>query len=403
MIVCKRNFCNTDSYGASVLEVLLSLAIIALATPFIYAQISKTNSMLRDISVAKKIMSSRDTVLNFVRMNQDKWPNVAQIQMDSEDLNLISPDAEAGFIDKYLVNGASITDVYLAFSAADNDIKSHQVARHIGDAAAIVGPDGIAYGKTWAVAAPEFISGDLIYRVSRDVSGEDTSKFLHRATTGQDGLNVMFRDLNMARHNVYGVSSVSAKDTRVKNINTSFIKSEDVVADNIYFSSGVNMDGEGVFVDNIRVTGDINGFRNIAAKTVNGTGYTTSGHIITDRATVSKSVNVAKDFVLKSDSGRTISGFTGVSASSVMVPYVFAEEMIFYDNFGLTVSGELLMSTTVPLKLGGWGFPSVRPPEFKKLTLSRAKIPDAPNANEFKELLRDDWQINTSGNILVAE
>ena len=67
-------------------------------------------------------------------------------------------------------------------------------------------------------------------------------------------------------------------------------------------------------------------------------------YIIT--APVSGSINVSGDFVLKSDSSRTIDDFTGITANSVAVPYVSAEEMIFLENFGLTISGELLMSTT---------------------------------------------------------
>jgi hypothetical protein len=279
-----------------------------------------------------------------------------------------------------------------------------RIASHIGSDAAVVSDDGVAYGPSWSASAPDFKPGDLVYRITRDVSGSDTSQYLHRATSGEDELNVMFRDLNMARYNVYAVSTISATDARAKNINTSFVKSDDVTADSIYFSAGVNMDGEGVYVDNMRVTGDMNGFRSIVAKNVNGTGYTTSGHIITDRALVSKSVNVAKDFVIKSDTGRTVSGFTGISASSVMTPFISAEEMIFHDNFGLTVSGELLMSTTVPLKFGRWSFPSVRPPEFKELTISRAKMPDAPSAREFSELLRDDWQsTSVPEKILLSE
>ena len=64
---------------------------------------------------AKQIMDVRDNVLNFVRMNQDKWPDVAQIRLDEDELRAISDMPVAGLIDKYSVRGATITDVYLAY------------------------------------------------------------------------------------------------------------------------------------------------------------------------------------------------------------------------------------------------------------------------------------------------
>lgn len=104
--------------------------------------------------------------------------NPAQIRLDETELDAISPDAAAGLIDKYSVNGAVVTDVYLAFEFANTDVRTNKIARHIGGDAAVVGADSVAYGNTWAVAAPDFIPGDLIYRISRDVAGTDTSRYL---------------------------------------------------------------------------------------------------------------------------------------------------------------------------------------------------------------------------------
>ena len=368
------------------------MAIVAMATPFVYNQIAQTNHTIHDIAVARNIISTRDAALNFVRMNQDKWPDVAQIRLDETELGSISTDAVAGFIDKYSVNGATITDVYLAFDFDDTELRTNKIAHHIGGDAAVVGDDLIAYGNTWAVAAPDFQSGDLIYRISRDIAGEDTSKYLHRATSGQDDMNVMFRDLNMAHHHVYNTSTMAAQSARVKNANTAFIDADVLTASNIYFSSGANIDGQNVSVGNMRVSGDISGFRNIYADSINGRGFSSSGRIITDRATITNSINVSGDFVLKSDTTRTISDFTGITVNSVAAPFISAEEMIFYDNFGLTVSGELLMSTVSPLRLGGWVFPSTTPPVFTSFTVSRAKLPSAPNRNEFNTLTRAGWQ-----------
>ncbi len=390
--------CN--SRGASITEVLLAMAIVVFAMPFVYNKIAETNSMVRDIAMARRIMSVRDTALNYVRMNQDKWPDAAQIRLGADELAAISSVAASGFIDKYPVRGATVTDVYLAFVISDQELRAGKIARHIGGDAAIVGADGVAYGNTWAVAAPDFAPGDLIYRISRDVSGEDTSKYLHRATSGEDELNVMQRDLNMAYHHIYNVATMAAESARIKNSNTTFVETPELLADTVYFSSGANIDGQDVRIGNIRVTGDMSGFRNVYADTLNGRGFTTKGRIISDRATITNSVNVSNDFVLKADSSRTISSFAGITASTVLTPYVSAEEILFYDNFGLTISGELLMSTTSPLKIGSWVFPSTKPPEFKSFTLSRAKIPMPASQTEFNAVMRDGWKtLNGYSNI----
>ena len=392
MTVCKYKIFSDNSRGASVLEVLLAMAIVAMAAPFVYSRIAQTNHTIHDIAIARNIMSSRDAALNFVRMNQDKWPENAQIRLDEAELATISTDAAAGFIDKYKVSGATITDVYLAFVASDTDLRSNQIARHIGGDAAVVGEDGVAYGNTWAVAAPDFLAGDLIYRISRDVAGTDMSKYLHRGTSGEDDLNVMARDLDMAGHHIYNVATLSGKALRSRNGVATFIDTTAVNANNIYFSSGANLDGEEAYFNDVRVSGDTSGFRNIYADTFNGRGFTTDGRIVTDKATVNKTVNVATDMIIKSSSARSISGFTGITASTVSVPYISADEMIFNNNFGLTVSGELLMSTNMPLKMGGWSFPSTKPPVFKSFSVSRARRPAMPNRDEFSDLTTSGWQ-----------
>lgn len=392
MTVSRTGIFSDNARGASMTEVILAMAIIGVATPVVYNQISRTNQTLADISVANSIMDSRDAALNFVRMNQDKWPDVAQIRLSPDELATISTNAVAGLIDKYAISGAVVTDIYLAFDVPYDAVRTSRIAGHIGGDAAVIGSDGAAYGQMWAVAAPDFVPGDLIYRISRDIVGEDTSRYLHRATSGQDELNVMMRNLDMGHNPMHNVATLSGKSARVKNGNSTFIESPDVVANNLFFSSGANIDGGDVAIGNLRVTGDMSGFKNVTADNINGRGYTTMGRIVTDRATVLESVNVSGDFVLKSDSGRTISGFTGISASTVSTPYISAEEMIFYENFGLTISGELLMSTTSPLKLGNWVFPSTRPPEFSRFELSRASRPSMPSRGEFDKLMRDGWQ-----------
>ena len=391
MTVCKSKIFTDETRGASVMEVLLALGIVGLATPFIYNQIARSTQTVRDMAYAQQIMNVREKVLNFVRMNQDKWPDVAQIRLSDEELQTISDAPVAGLIDKYSVRGATITDVYLAYDIGDTVIDASRIAKHIGTDAGIVGDDGVAYSTSWAVAAPDFTPGYLIYRIARDVSGEDTSRYLHRGTSGEDNLNVMERDLNMNNYNVYNIATLSAESAKINNVITTFMNSDDVAADNVYFSSGANLDGGDVFIDNLRVSGDVTGFRNIYADNMNGSGYTTSGRIIADKATVTNSINVSKDFVLKSDSSKTISGFTGISTGTVYAPFLSTEEITFVEDFGLTVSGELLMSTTYPLRIGNWVFPSTTPPRFSKFNLNRAKMPEMPNAKEFDAIMKSGW------------
>ncbi len=392
MVVCKTKIFTDCAPGTSMTEVLLTMAIVALVSPFLYNQIADANHNIRDMAVAQNIIGMRDDVLNFVRMHQDAWPDVAQIKLADDELNGISEMPVAGFIDKYNVRGATITDVYLAFDLNTDLLRTNRIARHIGGAAAIVGDDGVAYGENWAVMAPDFNPGNLIYRISRDVSGEDKSKYLHRGGASEDNLNVMQRNLNMGGHDVYNVGGVAAKSAQIKNGSAMFIGADNMVATSVYFSDGATMDGGAADVGALRVSGDISGFRNIYADALNGRSFTTNGRIIADRATITNSVNVANDMVLKSDTLRTISGFSGLSVNSVATPYISAEEIIFYDNFGLTVSGELMMSTTSPLKIGSWVFPSITPPKFNDMTLGRAAIPNMPQRGEFGPLMISGWQ-----------
>ena len=382
----------TGNRGAGLLEVLLTMAVIAIATPFVYSQIASTNQEIADIAMARAIISGRGAVLNFVRLNQDSWPDVAQIQLSDDDLDEIAPNAIAGFIDKYQVRGATVADVYLVYPGAETDVRTARIAKHIGNDAGVVDRDGVAYGNTWAAAAPDFEPGNLVYRIQRDIEGEDRSKYLHRGTSGEDGLNVMMRDLNMGGYNVIDVGTVDAVSAKVNNVNTTFTDAENITADSVYFSDGANMDGGAVAIGNLRVTGDITGFRNIYATTLNKNGYGTDGHIITDRATISNSVNVSRNLNLKASSARTVSGFTGIHTNAVIAPFISAEEIVFFEDFGLTVSGELMMSSSMPLRIGTWTFPSTTPPRFESLTFSNGTIPDAPGRGEFGILMMDGWR-----------
>ena len=390
--VTRTKIFSDATRGTSMTEVILAMAIVAIVAPFLYTQITDATDNVRDMALARNIIALRGNVLNYVRANQDRWPDVAQIKLADDELSEISGVATAGFIDKYAVSGATITDVYLAFDTGLKPIRTMRVARHIGMDAAVVSDDGVAYGASWAVSAPDFQPGQLIYRVTRDIAGIDTSKYLHRTSSDDEDLNVMQRDLNMGGNSIFNIATMVAKSARIKNAAAMFANVQDLSATTVFFPDGANMDATSADIGAMRVTGDVTGFRNITANNLNGASYTTHGRIVTDRASVTKSVNVAKDFILKSNSALTVSGFAGVSANTVKTPYVSATEMTFFENFGLTISGELLMSTNAPLKIGAWTFPSTVPPSFNALTFERATIPGAPSRNAFGPLMQSGWK-----------
>ncbi len=396
VIVYKKHFNRLilmSQRGASMTEAILAVAVIVAVSPFIYNQILNMTHDYEDIAKANQIVKYRDGIINFLRINQNKWEDADEIKMTDEEIEEIAPLAHTVFIDKYKVNGATITEAYLAFTIPQSRYRVANIAKQIGEDAAVVREDGIAYSQSWAVSAPEnFYVGDLIYRVSRDFEGADKSKFLHRGTMGEDNLNQMQRNLHMNNFNIFNVSDIDAVSTKIVDADAVFLDASVVDANNIYFSSGVNMNSANMAVGSMRVTGDTNGFKTIMADKLNGDKYTTNGRIIADRATIGNSINVSGNLILKSASATTSSGFGGISMNKLLTPYISATDMSFFENYGITVSGELLLAAQAPLKIGTWVFPSVTPPSFSKFILTRATLPATPDADEFKKLTDKDWQ-----------
>lgn len=396
MIVCKKHFNCTEisaQRGATITEVILAVAVVVAVSPFLYRQIIEMTRDSADIATANQIVDLRGGIINFLRVNQPQWDDTAEIKMTEEQIKEIAPAAHSGFIDKYKVNGASITDVYLAFDIDAPDYRVANIAKHIGEDAAVVREDGIAYSQSWAVSAPEdFYVGDLIYRISRDFEGANKSKFLHRGTMGEDDLNKMQRNLHLNNYNIFNVSNIDASSAKIIDVDAVFLNADVVDANSIYFSSGANMSSANIAVGSMRVTGDTNGFQMIRADILNGGKYTTNGRLIVDRATVGNSVNVSGNLILKTSGSQTISGFSGISMNKLLTPFVSATDMTFFENFGITVSGELLLAGDAPLKIGSWYFPSTTPPSFSRFILTRSTIPSVPDASEFKSLMQKNWQ-----------
>lgn len=396
MIACKKHFYHSylmSQRGASMTEVILAVAVVVAVSPFVYNQITNMANDAQDIAKANQIVKYRDGIINFLRINQTQWDDADEIKMTEQEIQEIVPLAHTAFIDKYKVNGVTITEAYIAFSIDAPGFRVANIAKQIGEDAAIVREDGIAYGQSWAVSAPEdFNVGDLIYRVYRDFEGADKSKFLHRGTMGEDNLNQMQRDLHMNNFNIFNVSNLDALSAKIVDVDAVFLDATVIDTNDLYFSSGANLNSANVAVGTMRVTGDTNGFKLISADKLNGDKYTTSGRIVTDRATIGKTVNVAGNLVIKSASSTTSSGFGGISMNKLLTPYISATDMTFFENYGITVSGELLLAGQAPLKIGSWVFPSTTPPSFSKFILTRATLPEIPDADEFKVLTHKDWQ-----------
>lgn len=395
MIVCKKHFCREyirSQRGASMLEVILAIAVVMVMVPFMYNQISDMTDAVQDVAMANKIVNTRDTVINYVRVNQAQWGDNAEIKLDEEQLKAIAPLAHSGFIDKYKISGSSMTDVYLAFNMAESDLRGANIAKYIGDDAAIVREDGIAYSQNWAVSAPnDFYKGDLVFKISRDFANADKSKFLHRGTMGEDGFNQMQRDLYMNNFNIFNVGTIDGLSAKITDVDAVFLNSDVLDADSVYFNSGVNLSSQNVTMGSLRVNGDTSGFRSIIANKLNGDKYSTNGRLIVDKATVGNSVNVAGNLVLKSSGSKSVTGFNAVSTGKLLTPYLSASNLLFYENFGLTVSGELLISGKAALKIGSWVFPTNTPPSFSKFILTRASVPPTPDNDEFKKLTSKGW------------
>lgn len=384
---------NMAQRGATMTEVVLAVAIVVVVSPFLYNQIIDMSHESADIATANRIVAVRGDVINFLRINQPQWDDTVEIKMTEEQIAEIAPMAHSGFIDKYKVNGAEITDVYLAFDTGLSDYRVANIAKQIGEDAAVVREDGIAYSQSWAVSAPEdFYVGDLIYKISRDFEGADKSKFLHRGTMGEDNLNQMNRDLHLNNYNIFNVSTIDGDSARITDVDAVFLNADVIDANNVYFSSGANMNSMNMAVGSMRVTGDTNGFKMIRADMLNGDKYTTNGRLVVDRATIGNSLNVSNNLILKSTSAQRISGFGGISMGKLLTPYLSATDMVFFENFGITVSGELLLTGDAPLRIGSWLFPTTTPPSFAKFILTRATIPSVPDASEFKKIMQKNWQ-----------
>lgn len=398
------------------METLLAVAIVAAIMPFAYNGVTDMAEGMADASESKRISEWRDPVMAYVRKNQADWPGSAQVEFDEEEVDVIRGEDSgrtrlmrpyAGFIDKRAGAGGVMIDAYLAFRPESvKEIRVHGIAKLLGADAAVVGDGGEAASAAgWSISSDVFSSGDLIYKIS-DILGEDeTWKYLHRTYLNDDDMSAMQRDLDMAKHDMFDASAVSAGTLNASNGNLWFGEAPELRATEVFFPEGASIDASKASLNSVNVTGDISGFRKIAARRLKGFGvlanstWSQRGDVVVDGAAVTEELHVQRDLTVKSESSRTISGFAGVSANSLATPYLSAGQLIFAKGYGITISSELMYSTTDhPIKLGSWTFPSASGPKFSSLLLRKAGAGDlsealaSPIADEFAPIMTDGWK-----------
>ena len=268
--------------GASLLEVILAIALSVMLVPFMYNQIADMNNSFKDVTVANKIVKSRDKVINYIRLNQEDFQDEAGTQLTPDELKEIMPSAHTGWVFKTKSKDSEITEIFLAFRM-DTDYQTANVARSIGNDAAIVSTDNVAYSQNWAIGIDDdfgFLPGDLIYRIVHDFGGEDKNKFLHRGTVGDERLNRMERELNLNwnnLHNVDEVQGLSESSLEVRNAQTAFMTVGSggittrmpFTASNIVFSKGAVLKSNDMCFEKLNVSDEVIGFSTISAKVLN--------------------------------------------------------------------------------------------------------------------------------------
>ena len=413
----RRRFCPLLSIryslhaqrGASMLEMILVMALVVALAPYMYFRIAQTGRDVNDITIARRIADSGGPIMNYIRLNQDLWGPVAQIEMNAEDLESIFgsdlPPALAGaFIHKYQTQAGATFDVYLGFHIENADeTRVAKIARNIGGNAGVV-QNGAVYGiyGNWGAQSDIFNDGDLVFRINENILSQDSERFLHRTNLGDEALNTMQRDLFMGGNIAYELSAASSDSIRAGEIAVSFAEADLALAHELIFTNGANLDPTNTIFRTIRVIGDVIGFRNIAARRLVGRNVTENwarqGAVVADRATVSDAVHVGRNLYVKSSTTRTITGFTSATAHSIYVPFLVTEDLMFAPGFGLTISSELLSATTgAPLKLGAWTFPSMNSPKFSLLVLRRFGDTDIATAAQipldgFAQIMGDGWK-----------
>ncbi|MDR2268559.1 MAG: hypothetical protein LBD94_00030 [Rickettsiales bacterium] len=373
-----------ESRGASILEMLFAIAIVALAMPFAYRQISDVGHNMKMMSVAGKLIADADSIKNYIRLHANEIPpnEVIEAQTDEEDKKIFMMKSSDGIA------------AYVLINTYNSDILSaNKIANLIGPDAGVAEDGGMAYSAAgnWAVSIEGAAAGDIVYRIGPEKLNDDTEKYLHRTVLSEGELSTMKRDLSMGNRSIANADVIAAQKLTSMDLDAYLARALMISANSLYFTNGLNLNPGQSRIPSIRANGDVIGFRNFWTDSFSSP----SGAMTTDRASIAKKLTVSKKFEVKSPYSRTVSGFAGVSAGNVKTAYLDTTNLTFMPGFGLTVSSELLYSSTPPIKLGSWTFPNSggAGPKFNSLKLQNLGNKNlATGIPDFSKILKEGWQ-----------
>ncbi|MGI5845747.1 MAG: hypothetical protein ACOX7D_00985 [Alphaproteobacteria bacterium] len=409
---------NRDFYkeqkGAGLIETLLAIAIVGAIIPFAYNGAINMSNQIADISESKHIIAWGDPIMAYVRKNQSDWPSNAQVEFNQNQLKILNKgdnrllDPYAGFIEKREDSSGTSINAYIAFRPIKiKKIRVANIVRNLGTDAAIVESGGEAISSAgWGISSELFSEGDLIFRISDILGKDDSYKYLHRIYLDNIELNTMYRDIDMVKNNIFDIGKINAKTLNSTNVKTWFVESGIIKTKEIFFPEGMSIDASNAEFESINVSDDISGFRNITADKLKGIGtssgssWSSRGDIIVDMVNINGPIHVQNDMIVRSESSRIITSFAGIRAQSIATPFLSTDNLIFQKDFGITISGELLYSSTggAPIRLGRWYFPSINGPRFSNLFLKKVNNNEigetliVPNNNDFLPIITSGWQ-----------
>ncbi|MCL2737571.1 MAG: hypothetical protein FWE17_01770 [Alphaproteobacteria bacterium] len=396
-----------DERGASLLETLLAIGLVAAMAPFAYNRVLDVSRDIADVAAARRIHNWKEAAKGFIRANQMDWEDDAIFELSERDLVAIrAPDEGkqaifpyAAFIEKFSHAGGTTIEAYILFPGEFDGIRMHRIAHHLGADAAVAGDAQIAFSASggWSIESDILEENDIVFRVSVNMPIDDSYAFMHRVDTGDERLNTMERDLSMSRNDIVHAGAVNAGLLDSKMVGAWFAGGGAFSADEAVFPQGANVDGGGVSFAAVRVVGDIIGFRNIHAGIFAGGGgalnWSAQGNIVADRVNIAEAVHVGRNMTVRSPNVRTVSGFLGISVHSLATPFVSTEELRFADGFGLSISNELSASfTDGPLRLGNWAFPRTPAPRFADLVLTQGGAVKGGVPTGFENIMSRNWK-----------
>lgn len=281
---------NFFEQGTSLLEVILSITLVLLLVPFMYGQIADMNDTVKNIIMANKIFKMHDGVKNYILLHSAEYENGENVPLDADVLAEIAPGAVNGFVRK--ISGEVVSlEAFLEFNIDNSKYKAADMAKYIGDDAAVVQADNTAYSEYWAVNLSEpdsFSPGNLVYRISYTFSAGDESNYLHKMDYNNLGLNVMQRNLKMNNNELKNITSLKTRVLKAKDGQIDFFASGcakvDIETTNAVFEQRMNLTADATFRNLISAGGqhfDICNFAvaNLGKLKASGQGMSASGAV----------------------------------------------------------------------------------------------------------------------------